>query len=199
MFSKNSSIKRLSDVLACIPGVSKKLAWRISFHILTLEKSKVLDISNTILKAYETTKRCSICQNYTDSEVCDICSNSKREKDILCVVESPRDVVALERSGCFFGRYHVLHGLLSPMDGVGPKQLTTKQLYKNIENNSIKEVILATNPTIEGEATAAYVARLLRPLRVRISRLGCGISIGSELQHADSVTLLKAVQNRSKI
>ncbi len=200
MASGMGSLENLARSFASMPGVSTKFAWKLAFHILTLKKDEVLSISNNIIKAFENTKRCNICQNFTDEEVCSICSNESRDKSKVCVVQYPKDVFTLERCNAYFGRYHVLHGLLSPAEGVGPKQLTIKELIKNIKQNGcIKEVILATNPTVEGEATAMYVANILKPFNLNLTRIAYGISVGSEIQYADSVTILKAIENRNKI
>jgi len=197
---KTTNLERLAQIFADMPTIGKKSAWKLAFHILSLEKEKVFDIANTIIKARETTRRCKLCQNLTDEEICYICSDVKRDKSIICVVESPKDVLAFEKSSSFFGVYHVLHGLLSPMDGIGPKQITIKELINNIKNNKkIKEVILATSPTLEGEATAMYISKILKSYEITKTRLAYGISVGTELQYADNMTISKAIENRSNI
>ncbi len=198
MLNKSNNLNKLSKIFASMPGIGTKSAWRLAFHILKLSNEEVLDFTNTITNVYNNTKRCSVCENYTEKTICEICSDEKRNKNMVCVVESPKDVITFEKSNGFFGRYHVLHGLISPIDGIGPEQLTIKKLFLNVKNNSgIKEIILATSPTVEGESTAMYIAKILKPLNVKISRLAYGISIGSEIQYADNMTILKSIENRN--
>ncbi len=200
MFKKENNLKKLANIFSSLPGIGAKSAWKLVFHILTLDKEKVLNLTNTILNVHEKTKRCLICQNLTEDDVCDICKDEKRNKDVICVVETPKDVMAFENSNSFSGRYHVLHGLISPMHGIGPKQLTIKQIILTIKKNkNIKEIILATSPTTEGEATAMYIAKLIKPLNILITRIAYGMSVGSEVQYADNITILKAIENRNKI
>lgn len=197
---KENSLKNLAKIFSDMPGIGVKSAWKMVFYILKLDKKEVLKIADTLVNVSENTKKCRICQNYTEGEICSICSDPKRKKDLICVVESSRDVVSFERTNSFFGIYHVLHGLISPIEGIGPKQIAIKELLINIKNNEkIKEVILATSPTAEGEATAMYISKLLKPLNILVSRLAYGISIGSEIQYADNMTILKAMENRNKL
>lgn len=200
MVNGASSLENLAKSFASMPGVSMKFAWKLAFYVLTLKRDEVLSISNNIIEAFDKTKRCSVCQNFTDKEVCNICSNKNRDKSKICVVQYPKDVFNLERCNAYFGRYHVLHGLLSPAEGIGPNKITIKELVQNIkQSDCIKEVILATNPTVEGEATAMYIANILKSFNLSLTRIAYGISVGSEIQHADSMTVLKAIENRNKI
>lgn len=197
---KKDNLKKLAKIFSDMPGIGVKSAWRIVFYILKLDKEKVLDIANTLVSVSKNIKKCKICQNYTEEEICSICSDIKRNKEIICVVENPRDVISFEKTNSFFGTYHVLHGLISPIEGIGPKEIAIKELLINIKKNkTIKEVILATSPTTEGEATAMYIAKLLKPFNVVVSRLAYGISIGSEIQYADNMTILKSIENRNKL
>ena len=197
---KENSLKNLAKIFSDMPGIGVKSAWKMVFYILKLDKKEVLKIADTLVNVSENTKKCRICQNYTEREICSICSDPKRKKDLICVVESSRDVISFERTNSFFGTYHVLHGLISPIEGIGPKQIAIKELLINIKNNEkIKQVILATSPTAEGEATAMYISKLLKPLNILVSRLAYGISIGSEIQYADNMTILKAMENRNKL
>ena len=197
---KENNLKKLAKIFSDMPGIGVKSAWKMVFYILKLDKKKVLEIANTLVSVSKNTKKCRICQNYTEEEICSICSDAKRNKEIICVVENPRDVISFEKTNSFFGTYHVLHGLISPIEGIGPREIAIKELIINIKKNkNIKEVILATSPTAEGEATAMYIAKLLKPLNIVVSRLAYGISIGSEIQYADNMTILKSIENRNKL
>lgn len=190
-------LKRLAEQFASLPGIGRKTAWKLAFHMLNLSKQQAQEFADVIIAAHETIHRCSICQNLTDQEICDICNNAKRDHSLICVVESPRDVVALERSHGFDGTYHILHGLLSPMDGVGPDQLSIKELLTRLQGNDVEEVIMATDPTVEGEATAMYLSKLIKPLNITVSRLAYGVPVGGELEYADEMTISKALENRN--
>lgn len=192
-------LTRLIEQFASLPGIGMKTAQRLAFHILTLSKDEVEQFSKTLLEAHEKIHHCEICQNYTDQPVCSICADPNRDASIICVVEHPQDVAAFERTREYRGRYHVLHGLISPMDGIGPDQLSIKELLARLQDGTVQEVVLATNPTVEGEATAMYLSRLLKPLGVRVSRLAFGIPVGSSLEYADEMTLYKALENRSPL
>lgn len=195
-----SNLEKLANFFSNMPGIGIKTAYKLAFHILKLNEKEVTDFTDAILNTHKNTKKCLICQNYTENKICSICSDEKRDKSVICVVESSKDVISFERTNAFFGRYHVLHGLISPFNGIGPKQLSIKELVLNIKNNSeIKEIILATSPTDEGETTAMFIAKVLKPFNVKISRLAYGISVGSEIQYADSMTILKAIENRNEI
>jgi recombination protein RecR len=192
-------LTRLIEQFASLPGIGMKTAQRLAFHVLTLSKDEVEQFSKTLLEAHEKIHHCEICQNYTDQPVCSICADPNRDASIICVVEHPQDVAAFERTREYRGRYHVLHGLISPMDGIGPDQLCIKELLARLQDGTVQEVVLATNPTVEGEATAMYLSRLLKPLGVRVSRLAFGIPVGSSLEYADEMTLYKALENRSPL
>jgi len=190
-------LRRLAEQFASLPGIGRKTAWRLAFFVLNLPEEQAKEFANAIVDVHHSIRRCSICQNFTDKEICDVCDDFSRDKSIVCVVESPRDVVVFERSRGFNGIYHVLHGLISPMDGVGPDELTIKDLLNRIKQENIKEVIMATSPTVEGEATAMYISKLLKPLEVVVSRLAYGVPVGGELEYADEMTISKAIENRN--
>lgn len=190
------SLKRLMEHFASLPGIGRKSAQRLAFHLLDLPEAEAKSFAESILEARRSIHCCKICQNFTDKEVCDICSSDKRDGSVICVVESPKDVLAFERLQEYTGRYHVLHGLISPLDGVGPEQIRIKELLVRLQDTEVSEIIMATNPTIEGEATAMYVSRLLKPLGLKVTRLAFGIPVGGELEYADTVTLNKALENR---
>ncbi|MBC5787036.1 MULTISPECIES: recombination mediator RecR [Clostridiaceae] len=192
-------LKKLAEQFASLPGIGMKTAWRLAFYVLTMSKEDATEFANSILEAHEKIKKCEICQNFTEKPVCDICSDVTRDHTTICVVETPKDVIAFERARGFHGVYHVLHGLISPMDGIGPEQLCIKQLLQRIQDTEVHEVIMATNPTIEGEATAMYLSKLLKPLDVTVTRLAYGIPVGGELEYADDMTLSKALENRNEI
>lgn len=190
---------KLIEQFAKLPGVGRKTAQRFAFYLLDLPEEKVKLFAETILDAKRTIHRCKTCGNLTDGEFCNVCAAGGRDLSTICVVEDPRDVLAFERTKEYNGVYHVLHGLLSPMEGVGPEQLTLKELLGRVNAGGVVEVIMATNPTVEGEATAIYVARLLKPLGVKVSRLAYGIPVGGNLEYADEVTLYRALEGRSEL
>lgn len=192
-------LQKLIEQFARMPGVGRKMAQRLAFYILDLPEEKAKELASAILEAKEKIKRCTVCGNLTEGELCPICSAKGRDTSLVCVVEDPRDVLAFERTREYNGVYHVLHGLISPMEGVGPDQLTVKELLARIAKGGIEEVIMATNPTVEGEATAMYIAKLLKPLGVRVSRLAYGIPVGGNLEYADEVTLYRALEGRSEL
>ena len=165
--------------------------------MLNLPKEKALYFAQAIIEAKEKIHKCEVCQNLTDSKICPVCKNEARDRAVICVVESPRDILAFERTKEYKGLYHVLHGLISPMDGIGPEQLYIKELLKRI-SDGVSEVIMATNPTVEGEATAAYLARLLKPLGIKVTRLAYGIPVGGNLEYADEITLYRALEGRTE-
>lgn len=193
------SLRKLAEHFAALPGIGMKTAWRLAYFTLSMDKEDAQDFSKAILEVHEKIQRCEVCQNYTDNNRCRICSDPARDHEVICVVETPKDVGAIERTKGFHGDYHVLHGLISPMDGIGPDDLTIKELLKRIDGSSVKEVIMATNPTIEGEATAMYLSKLLKPLSIKVTRLAYGVPVGGELEYADDMTLTKALENRSEI
>ena len=192
-------LTKLIEQFASLPGIGMKTAQRLAFYVLTLSDDEAKAFSDAILEAHEKIKNCEICKNFTDKPICDICADKLRDHSVICVVEDAKDVVAFERTREYKGVYHVLHGLISPMDGIGPDQLYIKALLDRISAEDVKEVIMATNPTVEGEATAMYISRLLKPLGIKTSRLAFGIPVGSSLEYADEMTLFKALENRSEI
>lgn len=192
-------LTRLVEQFEKLPGIGKKSAQRLAFCVLDMPKEKAKQFADAILEAHEKIKRCKICQNLTDQEVCQVCSDPDRQKKTICVVEDPRDVIAIERTKEYNGLYHVLHGLISPMNGIGPDQLYVKELLARLKEAQVEEVIMATNPTVEGEATAMYLARLLKPMGIRVTRLAYGIPVGGNLEFADEVTLYRAIEGRSEI
>ena len=193
-------LSRLINELSHLPGIGGKTAQRLAFYIMSMEDKEAKNLAESIVDAKEKMKYCSVCGNLTDTDPCDICSDKGRRQDVICVVESPKDVMAMERIREFDGLYHVLHGAISPMEGVGPEDINLKSLIVRLqENPGVKEVILATNPNIEGEATAMYIARLLKPSGIKVSRIANGIPVGGDLEYADEVTLLKAMEGRREL
>ncbi len=192
-------LNRLIEQFERLPGIGRKTAQRLAFHVLSMPKEKAKEFADVILEAHEKIKRCEICQSLTEDTPCPICADSARDHSIICVVENSQDVIAFERTKEYHGLYHVLHGLISPMDGIGPDQLSIRELVKRMGDGTVKEVVMATNPTVEGEATAMYIARLLKPMGVKVTRLAYGIPIGSNLEYADEVTLYRALEGRNEI
>lgn len=192
-------LTKLIEQFASLPGIGKKTAQRLAFYILTLSDDEAKEFSDAILNAHSKIKNCDVCKNFTDKEVCDICDDTARDKTTICVVEDPKDVSAFERTGKYNGLYHVLHGLISPIDGKGPDELFIKELISRLSDGQVQEVIVATDPTVQGEATAVYLSRLIKPLGIKVSRLAFGIPIGSSLEYTDEVTLFKALENRSSL
>lgn len=192
-------LAKLINELSKLPGIGGKTAQRLAFHLLSLTDNEAQALANSILEAKQSMKYCSVCGNLTDQDPCSICTDQTRRQDVICVVESPKDVMAMERIKEFDGLYHVLHGAISPMDGIGPEDINLKQLIVRLQNSQVKELILATNPNIEGEATAMYIARLIKPSGIRVSRIANGIPVGGDLEYADEVTLLKAVEGRREL
>ncbi|MBS4785967.1 MAG: recombination mediator RecR [Clostridiales bacterium] len=192
-------LTKLIEHFERLPGVGRKSAQRLAFHVLNMPVERAQDFAATILEAREKIHKCAVCQNLTDEELCPICRDETRDRSIICVVENSQDVLAFERTKEYKGLYHVLHGLISPMDGIGPEQLHIKELLFRAANDEVKEVVMATNPTVEGEATAMYIARLLKPLGIKVSRLAYGIPVGGNLEYADETTLYRALQGRSEI
>ena len=194
-------LSRLIDQFERLPGIGSKSAQRLAYYVLGLSDEGVKELSDAILDAHKKIHYCKVCCNLTDEELCPICRNPARDRSVICVVEDPRDVIALERTREFNAVYHVLHGVISPLNGVGPDQLCIKELLARIgdKEQDVKEVIMATNPTVEGEATAMYISRLLKPLGVRVTRLAYGIPVGGDLEYADEFTLTRALEGRSEI
>ena len=189
----------LIDNFEMLPGIGKKTAQRLAYFIINLPRSKAEDFSKTIMDAYDKIKYCKACHNLTDEELCKICKSEDRDKSTICVVEDPKDVMALERTGEFKAVYHVLHGAISPMLGIGPGDLYINDLLNRISKEKVKEVIMATNPTVEGEATAMYISKLLKPLGIKVTRLAYGIPVGGDLEYADEVTLSRSLEGRSEM
>lgn len=189
-------LRKLTEHFASLPGIGRKTAQRLAFHILEMPEAQVKGFSDSLLEAKQSIHNCKLCQNFTDKELCEVCSSPHRTDKIICVVEDPKDVQAFERLGEYKGQYHVLHGLISPLDGIGPEHIKIKELLQRLQTVEVDEVIMATNPTIEGEATAMYLSRLLKPLNIKVTRLAFGIPVGGELEYADNVTLNKALENR---
>ena len=189
-------IVRLTTQLSRLPGIGQKTAQRLAYHILDLPVSQAQELAAAIIAAREKVVDCPICGTYTDVSPCGICSDTSRDGSVLCVVCDAKDVIAMERTREFHGKYHVLHGVLSPVDGVGPNDIRINELVERVKAGGVKEVILATNPDVEGEATASYIARLLKPMGVSCSRIAHGIPIGGNLEYTDEVTLAKAMEGR---
>jgi len=190
-------IGRLINQFTKLPGVGSKTAQRYAYKIINMTEEEAAEFAESILRAKREVRYCSVCGNYTDKEVCDICST--RDGSVICVVKEPKDVLAMEKSHEFKGVYHVLHGAISPLDGIGPDQLTVRELLARVAGENVSEVILATNSDIEGEATAMYIAKLIKPFNVKTTRLAFGIPVGSDLQYADGVTLSKALEGRQSL
>lgn len=192
-------ISNLIDQLSKLPGIGRKTAQRLAFFILDMEEEDALGLSQSIVDAKEEIKLCSICCNLTDIDPCHICIDDMRDKSIVCVVEGAKDILAMERSREYKGQYHVLHGVISPMDNIGPDDIKVKELLNRLATDEVKEVILATNPTVEGEATALYIAKLIKTLGVKATRIAHGIPVGGDLEYFDEVTLSKAMENRREL
>ena len=193
------TLQKLIEQFERLPGIGHKSAQRLAFHVLNMKKEEAEAFSKAILEAHEKIKKCSCCCNLAEEELCPICKSSRRDESVVCVVEDPRDVMAFERTHEFEGTYHVLHGVISPMNGIGPEDITIKELLSRMGDGKIQEVIMATNPTVEGEATAMYISRLLKPMGVSVSRLAYGVPVGADLEYADEVTLTRALEGRRMI
>ena len=189
----------LAEQFAKLPGIGMKTAQRLAYFVLSMEEEEAKKFADAIVHAHKTVHSCKICQNLTDTDICTICNDAKRDTSIICVVEGPKDDSAFERTNEYKGLYHVLHGLISPIVGITPAKLRIKELLTSIQDGSVDEVIMATNPTVEGDATAMYICRLLKPLGIKVTRLAFGIPIGGILEYADEVTLFKALENRNEI
>ena len=192
-------VTRLIDEFHKLPGIGPKSAQRLTYHLLRIPHDEAIALAEAITDLKERTVLCSVCQNVTESDPCAICRDSDRDRSVICVVEEPLDILAVERTRGFHGLYHVLHGVISPMDGVGPDDLKIAELLTRLRAGSVTEVIMATNPNLEGEATSMYVSRLLTPLGVRVTRLARGLPMGSDLEYADDVTLSRAIENRQDV
>ena len=194
-----TALQELADQFARLPGIGGKTAQRLAFHVLELDDSDAKAFAEAILAAKQTVHTCPVCQNLTDREVCPICDNEMRDRSTICVVAEPRDVIAMERSREFNGLYHVLHGVISPLNHVTQDDIRIKELLMRVASGEVREVIMATNPDTEGEATAMYISRLLRPMEVKVTRLAYGVPVGSQLEYADEVTLSRALEGRQEI
>lgn len=193
------SLDKLIEQFAKLPSVGKKSAQRLAFHILAMSDADAKAFTQTIETARSSIKRCEICCNLTDSSVCTVCSSKSRDKSVICVVEDPRDVIAIERTHEYNGLYHVLHGVISPMNDINPEDICIKELIMRLGDDTVKEVIMATNPTVEGEATSMYISRLIKPLGVSVSRLAYGVPVGADLEYADEFTLIRAMEGRKEL
>lgn len=192
-------LQNLIDQFECMPGIGHKTAQRMAFYVLGLTKDEANGFAKAITDAHTKIRQCRICCDLADDELCPICKSETRDKSIICVVEDPRDVAAIERTHEYNGTYHVLHGAISPMDNIGPDQIKIKELLARLNDGTVDEVIMATNPTVEGEATAMYISRLLKPMGITVSRLAYGVPVGADLEYADEVTLSRALEGRSVI
>ncbi|HBV52461.1 MAG TPA: recombination protein RecR [Clostridiales bacterium] len=193
-----ASVTKLIEQFEKLPGIGRKSAQRMAFYLLGRTEQEAEEFAEAIKTARRELRYCKVCQNIADREICDICANPTRSNGKICVVEDPRDVMAMERSKVFTGRYHVLHGVLSPVNDVGPDEIRIKELLARIDD-SVKEVILATNPNVEGEATAMYIARLIKPLGVTVTRIAHGVPVGGDLEYVDEVTIARALENRKEL
>ncbi|MBQ8972860.1 MAG: recombination protein RecR [Clostridia bacterium] len=193
------AIARLVNQLSKLPGVGRKTAQRLAYHIVSLPEEQVRELAVAIFNGKKQIHTCPICGNFTDTDPCAICADDSRRRDILCVVRDPRDVGAMERMRDFNGRYHVLHGVISPMNGVGPDDIRIRELLARLADGEVREVVLATNPDVEGEATASYIARLIKPMGVKVTRIAHGVPVGGELEYTDEVTLLRAFEGRREV
>ena len=192
-------IETLCSQLARLPGIGSKSALRLAYHILDMPKSSAKELAAAISNACDKVHHCSICGNYTDVDPCRVCTDKTRSDDTICVVEDAKDVLAMEKMREFRGKYHVLGGVISPMDGIGPDDIRIKEIIARVRQGGVKEIIIATNPNIEGEATSSYIARLLKPLGVRVTRIAHGIPIGGNIEYADEMTILKAMEGRREL
>lgn len=195
----SSHIDNLIENLAHLPGIGRKTAQRLAFHIINMEDKKVSELAQSIARAKENLTYCEVCCNIADKSPCAICANPSRDKSMICVVEDPRDVAAMERMREYNGKYHILHGTLSPMDSITPEMLKIKELVGRLADEDLKEVIIATNPTIDGEATAMYIARIIKPMGVKVTRIAHGLPVGGDLEYADDVTIAKALEGRREL
>ena len=194
-----AALQDLADQFARLPGIGGKTAQRLAFYVLGLPESEAQAFADAIVAAKQTVHTCPVCQNLTDREVCPICADQLRDQSVICVVAEPKDVIAMERSREFNGTYHVLHGVISPLNHITQDDIRIKELLSRVANGSVREVIMATNPDTEGEATAMYISRLLRPMEVKVTRLAYGVPVGSQLEYADEVTLSRALEGRQEM
>ena len=194
-----AALERLTEHFAKLPGIGGKTAQRLAFYLLSLPEDEVAEFVAVLAEAKKSVHFCPVCQNLTDRDICPICDDDSRDHGVICVVADPKDVIAMERAREFSGVYHVLHGVISPLNHIGPDDIRIRELLNRVAKGGVREVIMATNPDTEGEATAMYISRLLRPMEVRVTRLAYGIPVGSQLEYADEVTLLRALEGRQDI
>ena len=194
-----AALEKLIEQFQKIPSIGRKTAQRMAFHVLDLTDDQAKEFADAIIDAHTKIHHCSLCHNLTENDLCPICESVNRDHSMLCVVEEPRDVLAMERMREYSGVYHVLHGVISPMNGIGPEQLTIKNLVERVTEGEITEVIMATNPTIEGDTTAMYISKLIKPFGVKVTRLAYGIPVGADIEYADDVTLMRALSGRSEL
>lgn len=199
MGSFTPSLEQLIEQFARLPSVGRKSAQRLAFHILNMTDEQAEKFTQTILNARSSIHRCPICCDLTDGEKCNICLSKERDTSVICVVEDPRDVIAIEKTHEYNGLYHVLHGVISPMNDIDPEDICIKELIMRLGDDTVKEIIMATNPTVEGEATAMYISRIIKPLGVNVSRLAYGVPVGADLEYADEFTLIRALEGRKEI
>ncbi len=194
-----AALEKLIEQFQKIPSIGRKTAQRMAFHVLDLTDDQAKEFADAIIDAHTKIHHCSLCHNLTENELCPVCASANRDHSIVCVMEEPRDVLAMERTREFHGVYHVLHGAISPMNNIGPDQLTIKSLVERAASGDINEVIMATNPTIEGDTTAMYISKLIKPFGVKVTRLAYGIPVGADIEYADDVTLMRALTGRSEL
>ena len=192
-------LEELIEQFERLPGIGRKSAQKLAFYVLEMPDEQAKKFAESIMLAHEKIHRCKVCCDLTDAEICSVCSDIKRDKSIICVVEGSKDVMAIERTHEYNGLYHVLHGAISPMNGIGLDEITVKELITRLSDPEIKEIIMATNPTVEGEATAMYISRLIKPMGIKVSRLAYGVPVGADLEYADEVTLSRAIEGRQEI
>jgi recombination protein RecR len=196
MFYTAESIEQLAEQFAQLPGIGRKTAHRLALYILKMSRDEVVTMAKALINVKDKVRYCTICSNITETDPCAICSNTKRERSFICVVEEPHDVLAIEKTNEFKGLYHVLGGALSPLDGIGPEELKIKELLQRLSTSTIEEIILALNPNVEGETTTLYLSRLLKPLGIKVTRIARGLPVGSDLEFADEATLSRAFEGR---
>ncbi len=194
-----AALEKLIEQFQKMPSIGRKTAQRMAFHVLDLTDDEAKEFAEAIINAHTKIHRCALCHNLTENELCPICESINRDKGTVCVVEEPKDVLAMERTRDFSGVYHVLHGVISPMNGIGPEQLTIKSLVERAASGEVTELIMATNPTIEGDTTAMYISKLVKPFGVKVTRLAYGIPVGADIEYADDVTLMRALAGRSEL
>ncbi|MBQ3114909.1 MAG: recombination protein RecR [Clostridia bacterium] len=192
-------LANLIEQFEALPGIGHKTAQRLAFYILNSPKQYAEDFAKALTEAKANIKYCSVCQNITDKDTCDMCNDNSRDKSTICVIETPKDALLIEKTHEYHGLYHILHGAISPMDGIGPNDIKIKELLNRLNNTEVKEIIMATNPNIEGEATAMYIAKLVKPLGIKVTRIANGVPVGGDLEYADEITLTKAIEGRREM